>query len=219
MKLWQQLENFGFAFLDRYEPSRSVLEIAQELGQVAHLCNVKLVQTLKPKQADDADPNTYSGNYGLGAFPMHSDLAHWYEPPRYMVIRCVKGTPEVVTNVLDSGYVISELGAMALSRALVAPRRPSSNNNYLLRLLTKAKDGVDLFRWDEMFIKPFGQLSTETFGVVSRFLCSVSPMRFCLGSPGDTLILDNWRMLHGRSSVPDHSVNRHIERVYLRGIN
>ena len=38
---------------------------------------------------------------------------------------------------------------------------------------------------------------------------------FTLTNPGDTLIVDNWRFLHGRSCVPAVDVNRRIERVYL----
>lgn len=34
-------------------------------------------------------------------------------------------------------------------------------------------------------------------------------------NPGDTLIVDNWRFLHGRSSVQADDAGRCIERVYL----
>jgi alpha-ketoglutarate-dependent taurine dioxygenase len=33
--------------------------------------------------------------------------------------------------------------------------------------------------------------------------------------PGDTLLIDNWRMLHGRSEVSTQSTSRIIDRVYL----
>ena len=36
-----------------------------------------------------------------------------------------------------------------------------------------------------------------------------------LANPGDTLIIDNWRVLHGRSSVGEGDTDRMIERVYL----
>jgi len=40
-------------------------------------------------------------------------------------------------------------------------------------------------------------------------------IRVTLTSPGDTLVIDNWRMLHGRSAVPRDGLQRHVERAYL----
>jgi alpha-ketoglutarate-dependent taurine dioxygenase len=36
-----------------------------------------------------------------------------------------------------------------------------------------------------------------------------------LTSPGDTLWVDNWRMLHGRSAVTADQADRVIERAYF----
>ncbi|MCK1658534.1 TauD/TfdA family dioxygenase [Bradyrhizobium sp. 151] len=40
-----------------------------------------------------------------------------------------------------------------------------------------------------------------------------------LTSPGDTLVIDNWRMLHGRSAVAELCSDRIIERTYLRSLH
>ncbi|WP_189666890.1 TauD/TfdA family dioxygenase [Pseudomonas amygdali] len=40
-------------------------------------------------------------------------------------------------------------------------------------------------------------------------------MDVCLCNPGDTLIVDNWRMLHGRSAVPTSAMRRQLERIYI----
>lgn len=219
MYLRQQLEEQGFAFVAKHAPDRSAPEIAEEIGQIACLPNVGSFQTLTPKQEHESGPNTYSGNFGLGAFPLHSDLAHWHEPPRYLVLRCVAGAPDVFTSVVNVKCVISEIGELALSRALVIPRRPTQQSNCLLRLLTKHESGTDIFRWDEMFIKPASKSSSEIFKCVSQFLRDANLKKIVLENHGDTLIVDNWRMLHGRSPVPNDSIKRHIERVYLKELN
>ena len=36
---------------------------------------------------------------------------------------------------------------------------------------------------------------------------------------GDTVILDNWRMLHGRSAVPEKYSDRMLQRAYLEELN
>lgn len=219
MYLRQQLEEQGFAFITKYAPDLSALEIAEKIGRIACLPNVDSFQMLTPKQEHESGPNTYSGSFGLGAFPLHSDLAHWHEPPRYLVLRCVTGTSDVYTSVVNAKCVISEIGELALSRALVIPRRPTQQNNCLLRLLTKHDSGTDMFRWDEMFIKPASKSSSEIFKNVSQLLQEAQLNKFVLGHPGDTLVVDNWRMLHGRSPVPNNSKTRHIERVYLKEVN
>jgi alpha-ketoglutarate-dependent taurine dioxygenase len=36
---------------------------------------------------------------------------------------------------------------------------------------------------------------------------------------GDTLLIDNWRMLHARSPIPMGRGDRCIQRVYLGGLS
>ncbi|HAH95942.1 MAG TPA: hypothetical protein DCL69_03455, partial [Firmicutes bacterium] len=36
---------------------------------------------------------------------------------------------------------------------------------------------------------------------------------------GDTLVIDNWRMLHARSPVPAGREDRKIQRVYLESLH
>ncbi|MCC6263340.1 MAG: TauD/TfdA family dioxygenase [Bryobacterales bacterium] len=33
--------------------------------------------------------------------------------------------------------------------------------------------------------------------------------------PGDTILIDNWQVLHGRSAIPVSCTGRRVERVYL----
>lgn len=43
-------------------------------------------------------------------------------------------------------------------------------------------------------------------------------MKILLNQPGDTLLIDNWQMLHGRGEVLAQGTIRRIERVYLSEI-
>jgi ABC-type lipopolysaccharide export system ATPase subunit len=69
-------------------------------------------------------------------------------------------------------------------------------------------------RWDQSFIVPASPTGERGAFEVNQFLEQVSPKEILLENPFDTLIIDNWRMLHGRSSAPVAS-NREVERVYL----
>jgi alpha-ketoglutarate-dependent taurine dioxygenase len=40
-------------------------------------------------------------------------------------------------------------------------------------------------------------------------------LQVVLREPGDTLLLDNWRLLHGRSPVSGDGHTRMVDRAYL----
>lgn len=74
-------------------------------------------------------------------------------------------------------------------------------------------------RWDSLFLEPINSAAKkayELFHAHSWGKQDIISTR--LTKPGDTLIIDNWRMLHGRSSVPKISMDRNIQRIYLNNI-
>lgn len=210
------IEKKGFAVLRGYIPGASSLVASHTIGNTAVLPNVSNVQILKPRTQTQSSPNTYSGNFGLDEFPLHTDLAHWFIPPRYLVLRCVCGTKDVATYLFDSRELISEFGEITLYRVLVRPRRPIEQSNFILRLYDSTDNREKLFRWDSLFIRPATESSVPVYESVLKRLFSVTKIDIALESTGDTLIIDNWRMLHGRSAIIESEKSRHIERTYLR---
>jgi L-asparagine oxygenase len=81
----------GFDFLDSIDACATIAQIGEELGGVYTVPTMPFVQSLTPRSAEFEQPNTYSGLFGLGEFPFHSDMAHWNIPPRYIVMRCAIG--------------------------------------------------------------------------------------------------------------------------------
>jgi alpha-ketoglutarate-dependent taurine dioxygenase len=214
MRIANTIQRAGFAFLDQFKPSWPTTKVAAFLGRATALPNVPDVHHLVPKSVAAATPSSYSGNYGLGQFPLHTDLAHWARPPRYLLLRCVVGSPNVATQLLDGQSLIDTIGHDQLWRALVRPRRPLSGRRELLRLLEQGSDGA-LLRWDFLYIRPASEYSKAVYDGVVQFLRMASPEGHYLRQPGDTVIVDNWRMLHGRSSITANSQTRIIERMYL----
>lgn len=204
----------GFAFISEHAPRLSSKEALGQLGTILGLPGLRDVQALEPRDAESATPNTYSGNYGRGVFPLHTDLAHWYLPPRYLALRCLAGTEGVTTRLLDGNEAITAVGKSALERALVQPRRPLENRRALLRLLDSPDGSAQLLRWDRLFIVPVTPAAETTFSRLRAYTDFADTTEISLSKPGDTLVLDNWRMLHGRSAVGSDSTSRRIERAY-----
>jgi alpha-ketoglutarate-dependent taurine dioxygenase len=204
----------GFAFLNHWQPALPGDAAANELGAAISFGRTCAVHTVIPR--DDAPPNTYSGIYGFKQFPMHSDMAHWAEPPRYLMLRCVKGYGTVPTLLIDGNRLIELVGRTTLSRAVVRPRRPRHGKLALLTLYRlQHRNRAPLLRWDEKFIIPASTAGALGMQALAEAIASFSPQVVALANPGDTLIIDNWRMLHGRASVPHNCSDRIVQRAYL----
>jgi hypothetical protein len=117
--------------------------------------------------------------------------------------------------MLDGNSLIETFGRESLRRALVQPRRPLINGKHLLRLLHSREDGISILRWDCLFLTPASPYGEKIFAEVLHFLSLESTIAVHLKNLGDTLIIDNWRMLHGRSLIPQNASLRHIDRAYL----
>ena len=188
----------------------SMLEVAQNIGTVFRVPTMPLVQTLTPRQKENELENTYSGNFGLDEFPFHTDLAHWYVPPRYLFLRCAIPTPDVETKLIDSRDICGDIEASILSRSHFKPRKRLDRAANLL----KVKQG-EIFRWDSIFIEPANSSAEELKLKIQYAISSAKYISLNLDRNGQCLLIDNWRMLHGRSAVRTMSIDRKIERVYF----
>src|SRR5277367_4742269 len=99
------IQEEGFVVRKGVDPDLSTMEVAQGLGVTLNIedifpaAGVEVVQSLRPRDTIHAT-NHYSGHFGFGSFPLHTDLAHWAIPPRYLFLRCKVGTPDVFTELL-----------------------------------------------------------------------------------------------------------------------
>lgn len=213
--LKDRLDRSGWVLLKRLSPGITSEIVAAEIGGAMAPKDGSMVQRLVPQET--GAPNTYSGNFGLRGFPFHTDLAHWRTPPRYLMLRCIKGYSDVPTLVIDGNELVSRIGQEGMRRAVVRPRRPQGGEMRLLRLLQDSGD-ERILRWDEVYLKPASPIGEAAFLKVRECIERSSPTALALEDEGDTLIIDNWRMLHSRPAIPHERRDRHLERVYLRTV-
>jgi len=215
-ELRNKIAKQGYILIPEHRPSADVVDVANDFGTPLTPWEGGLVQTIIPRK--DAAPNTYSGNFGLGRFPFHTDLAHWHRPPRHLLLRCLVGYQDVSTLLIDGQALVDAVGRNLLTRAIFKPRRPRGGAIALLRLLEPAADDADLLRWDEVFLRPASKVGDAANTQIRDWLTKSTPLSITLFRPGDTLIIDNWRMLHARSPIPLGREDRSIQRVYLGGL-
>jgi hypothetical protein len=135
------------------------------------------------------------------------------------MLRCVTGFGAVSTLLVDGAQAITGDDPNIFSRALVRPRRPIDGSLPLLRLYDRQRGNHGLLRWDDVFICPASRAGEVGVRKLSGCIARIEPIRVSLKNRGDTLIVDNWRMLHGRAPVPPYCLGRVIDRVYLEKLH
>ena len=219
-----QFAKNGFRLWREWAQGLSTVELAAQLGKVVDIgailpgSGIPTVQSLKPRDQAAVSRHQYSGHYGFGEFPLHSDLAHWTIPPRYFLLRCVAGAEDVFTGVLPWAAILPSFGTGALQKAVFVGRKKRLGCSGLVRALWRHRLG-DIFRWDSVFLKPLNNAAHELAALMRQTKWHEAAEQIPLCRPGDTVLIDNWRMLHGRSPVPVHSKFRLVERVYLSEIS
>ena len=214
------LHRVGYVLLPAWRPSDTTAAVANSIGTIVNIdsllpgTDIPTVQTLMPRCETTASLNEYSGTFGLNEFPFHSDLAHWVRPPRYLMLRCLNGSPTVATKVLNSSILTSVLGTKTLRKALARPRRVNPTTALCLLPLAFSVGGVDGLRWDPLFLVPMNSVARRVAELMHTQVWQFSE-HLTLVKRGDTLIIDNWRVLHGRSEVARLDIDRRVERVYL----
>ncbi|WP_417435011.1 hypothetical protein [Idiomarina abyssalis] len=217
MEIKKELSEKGFVFIKEWKTEQSINELASSLGTVVKISSysnhamVADVQSISPKQRDCSSKNQYSGQFGLNAFPLHTDLAHWSQPPKYLMLRCVKGFEQVSTKVLPLKVVWKLMLQNGLRRAVVKSR---GRHSCMLPILFKV-DGEDCIRWDSLFLEP----TNESSRAIKNLMLSSNVWDLAkdikLIDYGDTLILNNYLNLHARSIVPFECTERQMERIYF----
>jgi len=216
--LASQLCVLGYALLNELACDQATVTGARELGAICTLPDVPTVQVLAPREREEAPLNVYSGVFGTQEFPMHTDLAHWFLPPRYFALRCVVGASDVYTRLIDGHLLVDSFGANKLFRVLLQPRRPIRGTHPLLRLLDRDISSPYRLRWDSLFTVAATPGSASKCKELFDWLENAPQIAISLSRPGDVLVIDNWRMLHGRSAVSEVSRGRRPDRVYLTAI-
>jgi L-asparagine oxygenase len=210
MDVVNELHERGHVDLGHVDLSVSTLDLAGELATVLGAQIFASVDMLETTAPGTKPLNTYGGNYARASLPLHTDLAHWAVPPRYLILRCIVGSPDVATHVVHHREIARRMPEKSIDRALLRPRRRLDGRMFLLRM---RYDGI--FRWDSLFLEPDNAEAREVRELFADEPACFERQEIVMDRPGKALLIDNWTVLHGRSAVPPLAVHRRLERVYL----
>lgn len=156
-----------------------------------------LVDALVPLTADEAPARSLSAFAGLSRQPLHTDGAHFVEPPRFVLLRHRAGEPGS-TLILDFNDI--GLSAEQLFRLKRAVWVINGGRGRLLASAIEEHAGGHRIRYDLQVMKP---AHPNFEPMAAEFAAALASARLDTHhwGPGECVILDNWRVLHARDAV------------------
>jgi hypothetical protein len=171
-----------------------------------------LCDTLLPTEADAAKPRSLSKVHAVGEFPLHNDTAHWLTPCHYIMLACVSpGSGSRPTLLMDARQL--PLNAHQSSLIHSTPLRVTNGrNSFFSTILSKARPFV---RFD-----PGCMTATTTDGAKALAILARQNwpdyIETVHWNAGTVVVMDNWRLLHGRGNTDCPDSNRKLLRISIR---
>ncbi|MBB3231961.1 TauD/TfdA family dioxygenase [Halomonas stenophila] len=193
-----------------------LLQIASHLGQpIGARRRRSVVEVLKPQSSSFAHDNSLSAQYQLSSFPFHVDTAHWPTPCRYIVMGCKSsGICGRETHLIDWELLQlkhSDINLLKNAVFLVKDGRRSFYSSIV-------SDNNPFIRYDIGCMHTTDRDSEIALQVLNSAFDNAKKIDI-EWKENDILVLDNWRMLHGRSSSSNAfgmNSSRELHRVLTK---
>jgi hypothetical protein len=190
----------------------TLFSIATQLGvPVRAGRSASQICELRPAEAVRARAHSLSGKYSTGSFPCHTDAAHWPIPCRYILLACVNpGAGHRPTLLLDS-YAVP---LTAWQREVLGSTPFRVKNGRGSFFSTVLQEGRPFIRYDPGCMQPLSARGGQALSYFDSQTWQGLVERITWIS-GDILIVDNWRILHGRGPSTCDDAARTLLRLYV----
>ena len=219
------LRDFGIAVL-RGTPRTplSVLALARLIGPVR---TTNFGEHFDVVSMPDPNSNAYTA---LGLL-CHTDLPNWEQPPDYQLLHCLQNDAQGGDSVLVDGFRAAETlrrrdpaAFRLLSEHPIDFRFQDRESDIRYRARTIGLDetgAVEEVRFNFAVMEAVSA-PAQRMGALCRALRAFAaiirdPSIECLYrlSPGELLVFDNRRVLHGRSAFDPSTGTRHLQGCYV----
>jgi alpha-ketoglutarate-dependent taurine dioxygenase len=192
-----------------------LLSLASSFGNPVPPRNgAPVVSTLRPTASESARGHSLSARFSVGKFPYHTDTAHWPVPCRFVLLACVNpGAANRDTVLFDS----AALCLTQQDRDLLYSTPFRVINGRRSFFSTVLQHGQPFIRYDQGCMAPVlgsGQRAERIFSDRDAQHGLLVPFRW---KRGMVLIVDNWRVLHGRDQASCNDGERALLRVLVNG--
>ncbi len=190
----------------------SLFGLSQMLGVPVGGRNGGVLETLRPKHSNDAHPQSLSKRYSLESLPLHSDTAHWSIPCRYILLGCVEpGETISPTVLLDTKNLnLSENESFYLYNASFFIQ--NGKKSFYSSIRSKSRP---FFRFDPGCMIPVSSDSELAISALTQERRREQLIEI-EWKKDKILIIDNWRMLHGRGNKELADQRRELLRIMVQ---
>jgi hypothetical protein len=192
---------------------KQLLALAAELGTpAATRFGGSLCDTLLPLEADAAKPRSLSKIHDVGEFPLHMDTAHWLTPCRYVMLACVSpGSGSRPTLLIDTRQL--PLNDDQVSALHSTPLRVTNGRNSFFSTIPSR--GRPFVRFDPGCMMATTSDGQKALTILGRhnWPAYVETVHW---QAATGLIIDNWRLLHGRGQAECPDFDRKLLRISIR---
>lgn len=196
--------------MDRGSIVRELGQLGDRLGRRVPGRAGSLEEVVEPRPVDDAHPRSLSARYGLGTLPFHTELSHRTRPCRYLLLGCIDpGSPTSATTLLDwrtLRFSREDLNLLEEAPVLVRTGRRSFYSTILAT-------GRAFLRYDAGCLEALDERGQKAMRLVENRIAGAHSYAHHWRQ-GDILIIDNWRVLHGRSPS-DRGSGRRLARILI----
>jgi L-asparagine oxygenase len=209
-----RLKREGYSFTSRVCQGH-LLDILRRIGRIrVDPRSPELVRDISPQSIQSAKENTLSSRYGTGAFPFHTDTAHWDRPAEYLALYCVDpGQGNRPTLLQDFfAWQLDDAEEDLACRALwktghVRPR--------LCTLAERTRERLSI-RYDAACMQPMTAEAHELQAIINSRIRRTTHNRI-EWKPECLLLIDNGRIVHARGRSRQPEKNRVLKRILVGG--
>jgi alpha-ketoglutarate-dependent taurine dioxygenase len=181
--------------------SEAAIALARRFGPLLPGRFGRVVEEVVPTTAGEAPPRSLSEKYGTDMLPLHMDTAHRLSPARVIVLGCVNvGLSPTSTTLLNvSSLVWSHREMKLLTTAVFLVR--TGRSSFYSSIISERQQ---FSRFDPGCMEPTDEKSEAALRLFNDKISS-APCKNIEWLEGRFLIVDNWRMFHGRTAASANS--------------
>ena len=216
-QLHDRLSHVGWAEVVA-RSANDLLQLATKLGRPGPSRPTgPILDRLIPLSRTQAHPRSMSAIFGEGAFPFHTDLAHYSSPPRFVLLRAAQAAGMVRPTLLQD---FQRLPLTSTDHQLLAhgPFLTRSGPRPFLSAIVDRVPGLPavVIRYDGCCMTPASSSARTAELLLARKMNELEPVQIDWHR-GRTIVLDNWRVLHARASTQPSSYpeTRVLQRILV----
>jgi len=206
------LDSEGWVELETNSSDEELLSIAKSIGAIAKHPNGQEIFELKPKNGLSSVKGTFSNRFGFKQFPLHTDTAFYARPIRYMMLHSIDES-QCSTTILHSDSILNSLSKEEYDLARKAVFTIKTNSATFYSSLLFIHNNIKGFKYDPTCMFPANKAGKIIESRIRNALrtCNKVPLKW---SGNNTLIIDNWKCLHGREASKE-DYKRVLKRIYI----